>query len=160
MRVRRLAPLVFIDGSFVVVPSALLCDLCLIRALLARRLSRQGTVATQARNGDYQNENRQPEQGKLNHSGVEDASCAFARPCAFFSESGRFESNHQNAPDRGNQPNHQERFRNQNMQANGDAYRMQNKSGPLGGIPYFPTRITFRWSRIRLRLTDSREVSR
>jgi hypothetical protein len=57
---------------------------------------------------------------------------------------------------RGNQPNDQERFRNQNMQANGDAYRMHNKSGPLGGIPYFSTRIIFRWSRIRLRLTDTK----
>jgi hypothetical protein len=160
MRVRRLAPLVFIDGSSVVAPSALLCDLCLIRALLARRLSQQGTVATQARCGDYQNENQQPERGKLNHRGVEDAPCVFGRPCAFFSESSRFESNHQNAPDRGNQPNDQERLGNQNMQANGDAYCMQNKSGPLGGIPYFPTRITFRWSRIRLRFMDSREQSR
>ena len=99
------------------------------------------------------------EQGKLNHRGVEDAPCVFGRSCAFFSESGRFESNHQNAPDRGNQPNDQERFRNQNMRANGDAYRMPNKSELLGGIPYFSTRIIFRWSRIKLRLTDTREVS-
>ncbi len=47
-------------------------------------------------------------------------------PDSAFCEAGGFQSNHQHAPNRGNQTHHQERLGDQNMRVNGNAHRMHN----------------------------------
>src|SRR5208337_550291 len=84
-----------------------------------------GSVATQKRNGKYQDENKQTQQPKLGHARSKYAR-PLGRPRSAFCEGGRFQGNHQHAPDGSNQADYEERFRYQNMRVNGDANRMQN----------------------------------
>src|SRR5438034_1169242 len=52
---------------------------------------------------------------KYNHGRVKNATRPAGGPGSFSAESGRFQGNHQDAPNRRNQANDQERFGNQNM---------------------------------------------
>ena len=85
-----------------------------------------GGVATQKCNADYQNQNEQPEQGKLNHGSAKDA-LALGRQCSSFGEGGGFQANHEDPSNRGNQAHDEEWFYDhQNMRVDGDSHRMQD----------------------------------
>src|ERR1039457_5570971 len=84
-----------------------------------------GSEPTQKRNGKYQNEDEQSQQAKLGHASSKYAR-TLVRPRSTFCEGGRFQGNHKDAPNRGNQAHDKEWFGNQKMRADGDAHRMQN----------------------------------
>jgi len=82
-------------------------------------------VAPQECNGEHQNEHQQPEQAELYHRGPENTG-SVARPASFLRKRGHFQTDYQDAPNRSDQANHQERFGYEDMRANRNAHRVQN----------------------------------
>jgi hypothetical protein len=68
-------------------------------------------VAAEEGDADDQDENEETEEAEFDHGRAEDAVRAFGGPSSFFGERSSFESDDQNAPNRGNEADNQKTLR-------------------------------------------------